>query len=77
MDRGAWRAVVHGVTKSWTRLRDRGTHTDELSKVLAHETCFSFVIFYLPLLFRPSVLGGIKDTQDRDLQPQKMYYPIA
>ena len=22
MDREAWRAVVHGVTKSWTRLRD-------------------------------------------------------
>ena len=22
MDREAWHAVVHGVTKSWTRLRD-------------------------------------------------------
>ena len=22
MDRGAWRAVIHGVTKSWTRLSD-------------------------------------------------------
>ena len=22
MDRGAWQATVHGVTKSWTRLRD-------------------------------------------------------
>ena len=22
MDRGAWRAAVHGVTKSWTRLSD-------------------------------------------------------
>ena len=22
MDREAWRAVVHGVTKSWTRLTD-------------------------------------------------------
>ena len=22
MDRGAWRAAVHGVTKSWMRLRD-------------------------------------------------------
>ena len=22
MDRGAWRAVVHGVTKSWTQLSD-------------------------------------------------------
>ena len=25
MDRGAWRATVHGVAKSWTRL---STHTD-------------------------------------------------
>ena len=23
MDRGAWRATVHGVAKSWTQLRDR------------------------------------------------------
>ena len=22
MDRGAWRAVIHGVAKSWTRLSD-------------------------------------------------------
>ena len=22
MERGAWRAAVHGVTKSWTRLSD-------------------------------------------------------
>ena len=25
MDRGAWRATVHGVTKSWTRLRRHST----------------------------------------------------
>ena len=22
MDRGAWRAIVHGITKSWTQLKD-------------------------------------------------------
>ena len=27
MDRGAWRAAVHGVTKSWTRLSNEHTHT--------------------------------------------------
>ena len=27
MDRGAWQAIVHGVTKSWTPLRDFDTHT--------------------------------------------------
>ena len=27
MDRGAWRATVHRVTKSWTRLKRLSTHT--------------------------------------------------
>ena len=27
MDRRAWRAIVHGDTKSWTRLSDKHTHT--------------------------------------------------
>ena len=26
MDRGAWRATVHGIAKSWTRLKRLGTH---------------------------------------------------
>ena len=26
MDRGAWRATVHGVAKGWTRLKDQRTH---------------------------------------------------
>ena len=30
MDRGAWRAVVHGVAKSWTRLRRLSTHTQHI-----------------------------------------------
>ena len=31
MDGGAWRAIVHGVTKSWTRLMQRA---DSLEKTL-------------------------------------------
>ena len=27
MDRGAWQATVHGVTKSWTQLNQLGMHT--------------------------------------------------
>ena len=27
MDRGAWRATVHGVAKSWTRLSNFTSHT--------------------------------------------------
>ena len=26
MDRGAWRAIVHGVSKSWTQLKPLSTH---------------------------------------------------
>ena len=37
MDREAWHAVVHGVTKSWTRLSDRTelkTFQKQYSKIL-------------------------------------------
>ena len=27
LDRGAWRATVHGVAKSWIRVRDKAQHT--------------------------------------------------
>ena len=30
MDRGAWRATVHGVSKSWTRLSDSAQHSYSL-----------------------------------------------
>ena len=30
MDRGAWQAVVHGITQSWTRLKQFSTHTLEI-----------------------------------------------
>ena len=32
MDRGAWQAAVHGVTKSWTRLRNSASKEDKLAK---------------------------------------------
>ena len=43
MDGGAWRATVHGVTKSWTRLSDlhflssSGVETDAVVTVQAGE----------------------------------------
>ena len=27
MDRGAWRAAIHGIAKNWTRLSDSGQHS--------------------------------------------------
>ena len=30
MDRGVWRATIHGVARSWTRLSDLSTQTEAL-----------------------------------------------
>ena len=35
MDRGAWQATVHGVAKSWTRLKRLSMHTHMLSLVIS------------------------------------------
>ena len=36
MDRRAWRAAVHGVTKSWIRLKGFGTKVDKLLGEVPH-----------------------------------------
>ena len=33
MDRGAWQARVHGVSKSWTQLKQLNMHDDDLDQV--------------------------------------------
>ena len=45
MDRGDWQATVHGVTKSWTRLKQLSTYAHEIIK-----TSLSFPHFFLPHL---------------------------
>ena len=57
MVRGAWRATVHGVTKSWTRLKWLCTHA------LAHQKCWNEIeALYLTthLLFhlKPWLVSG-------------------
>ena len=65
MDRGAWRATVHGVAKSQTRLKQLNTHTthtfslssplsvlsSSISDVIPHKepTVLSWSIFILPI----------------------------
>ena len=40
-DRGAWQATVHGITKSWTRLKQHSTHRwKESQKQLLKVKCF-------------------------------------
>ena len=41
MDRGAWQATVHGVTKSWTGLKQlTQTHTHTHTHAHTHTECF-------------------------------------
>ena len=37
MGRGAWRALVHGVTESWTRLKQLNVNTQVLSKCYVNQ----------------------------------------
>ena len=39
MDRGAWKATVHGVAKSWTQLSNIYTHTHK------HKYMFGFIAY--------------------------------
>ena len=36
MDRGAWRAIVHGVAKSWTWLSDQNTHNNSTENYIQY-----------------------------------------
>ena len=51
-DRGVWRVAVHGVTKSWTRLRD-STTTEKMIKVPWRENMRDCVPGSLPREQRP------------------------
>ena len=40
MNRGAWRATVHGVTKSWTLLTERLIHTHTHTHTRMYRSCY-------------------------------------
>ena len=42
MDRGAWRASVHGVAKSWTRLKQLRMHAYCIIQYISHIWKFKF-----------------------------------
>ena len=44
MDRRAWRATVHGVTESWTRLSDKHTQTHTCLTVPYLKAFFLFTL---------------------------------
>ena len=53
MDRGAWRATVHGVAKSWTRLSNEHTLHDGMEPA-SESLCPELT---------PETTGNIKATQ--------------
>ena len=59
MDRGAWRAAVHGVAKSWTRLRDFTFtfHFHALEKEMA--THSSVLVWRIPGTGEPGGLPSL------------------
>ena len=54
MDRGAWWATVHGVTKSWTQLKGLSTHT---SRYLSNLNTSHPSLYVEILTFKVMVLG--------------------
>ena len=48
MDRGAWRATVHKVTKSWTQLKQLSTHAPTPWAInIVRPKCFLFIKWIL------------------------------
>jgi len=48
MDRGAWRATVHGVAKSQTRLKGLSTHVWGCSSASSSPLFITSLLYYLP-----------------------------
>ena len=61
MDRGAWRATVRGVSKSWTRLKRLSTHTHTQAKVMC-TPCSSGSVGVLRV-FLPQALVSLSAKQ--------------
>ena len=63
MDRGAWWATVHGVAKSWTRLRDFTLtfHFHALEKEMA--THCSILAWSIPEMEEPGGLPSMGRTE--------------
>ena len=43
MDRGAWRATVHGVEKSWTQLKQLSLHVPDYMRRMGMNTYWQFL----------------------------------
>ena len=67
MDRGTWRATVHGVAKSRTRLRDFRFHT----LLFANDVCISFKMNIRHFSMEVHVLPFSTEEQPHSVIPQE------
>ena len=53
MDRGAWQAVVHRITKSWTRLKPLSMHTHMCSimSYINSDYFISYFLIWVPFIY--------------------------
>ena len=68
MDRGAWRAADHGVTKSWTRLSDSAQPQHSDSAQLTQHSTAAVRRQRSKLLCRPAELGAVKVNKQTNKQ---------
>ena len=64
MDRGAWRATVHGVAKGWTQLKQLSTYAHKSSFCRLHTLDVQVTKSIMLLLSSFSALQGIEDTSN-------------
>ena len=76
MDRGAWRATVHGVRKSWTQLSDEHFHFHNAYETSAKRGCTSFAWMHMVSLFVSLVTWCQKTTQ-RSFQVKDIFQTWA
>ena len=69
VDRGAWRAIVRGVTKSWTRLSDWARTAQKENSL---ERCAWSQVFHIQVSFAFSFLNCRADGVMRTMAPEKL-----
>ena len=57
MDRGAWRATVHGAAKNWTQLKQISTHTHTEAGANTDIPALNSILF-MPSVTSPIYLGA-------------------
>ena len=74
MDKGAWWATVHGITKSWTRLSDWHTHTHVYIKSI-NMSVSVYLCTYVHICIHVSlsIIERKRKTEDPDINMTK--YP--